>query len=195
MKTSEILIGLLILSVSLNIYFMTLPDKVKSFAPLALEAEEVVDEVTTTVIDENTTGVIYQQDCPKEVTESRICSIEVLEKRNDFAMVKVHYHYVKKVSDSTNRVVVKSNKGSHDNVVGTRGAFNLKEGDNTIDMPFGMYRAGTYSNSIPYISKYIMVKAREISADGKHYITPPIFEKFAKYEHVWFVDGDKPSWK
>ncbi|MFK5913248.1 MAG: hypothetical protein QM484_02660 [Woeseiaceae bacterium] len=195
MKTSEILIGLLILSVSLNIYFMTLPDKVTSFTPLALEVEEVTDEVATGVIDENTTGIIYQQDCPKKVTKSRLCSIEVLEKRSDFSMLQVHYHYVKNVSDSTNRIVVKSNKGSHDNVVGTRGGFNLKEGDNIIDMPFGMYRAGTYSDSEPYVSKYIMVKAREISAGGHRYITPPIFEKFAKYEHVWFVDGDKPSWK
>lgn len=187
MKTTEVLIGLLILSVSINIYLVTYADKDKSFNPLNVEVVEVTDE--------NAIGVIYQKGCPKEVTKSRICSIEVLEKRTDFAMARVHYHYVKKVSDSTNRVVVKSNKGSHDNVVGTQGGFNLTEGDNTIDMPFGMYRPGTYSDSAPYFSKYIMVKAREISAGGKRYITPPIFEEFVKYEHAWFVDGEKPSWK
>lgn len=180
MKPSHVLIGLLLLSLSMNVYLVTKPNKSK---------------IGSHVSAVPNTGIIYQQECSNDVVSSKICRIEVLEKRTDFAMVRVHYHYVKKESESSNRIVVKSNKGSHDNVIGTRSAFNLTEGNNTIDLPFGMYRAGSYSMDNPYTSKYIMVKAQGISEDNKHYITPPIFEIYANYDQEWFVDGEKPSWR
>lgn len=186
MKPTHVLIGLLLLSFSMNVYFFLPQNKSK------------IGNSVFTILDKNRsgkTGIIYQQDCPNDVVESKICSIEVLEKRTDFAMVRVHYHYFKKANEDTNRIVVKSNKGSHDNVIGTRSAFHLKEGDNTIDLPFGMYRTGTYTRGNPYSSKYIMVQARGISKDSKYYITPPIFDVFANYDQEWYVDGEKSSWR
>lgn len=180
MKPTHVLIGLLLLSLSMNVYLFSKPNKSK---------------IGNSVTALPNTGIIYQQDCSNDVVSNKICRIEVLEKRTDFAMVRVHYHYVKQTNEDTNRIVVKSNKGSHDNVIGTRSAFHLKEGSNTIDLPFGMYKAGVYSGNNPYTSKYIMVKARGISKDGSRYITPSIFEVYANYNQEWYVDGEKPSWR
>ena len=140
------------------------------------------------------TDLIYKESCPDTVEKNRICSVKVLEKRSDFAMVRVHYHY-KKSEEATNKVVVKANKGSHDNIIGTRGGFDLVEGDNTIDIPFGMYKGGVYTGEEPYVSKFIMVKAQGITEDGKRYTSPPIFEIYAKYEHPWYTVGENTSWQ
>ena len=178
MNKLKIITALFFISLVLNLYFLA-----RLFGPeMGL------------ILWPRVTGIIYREDCPESVIKSRVCSIEVLEKRSDFAMVRIHYHYIKG-EEHSNRIVVKANKGSHDNVVGTRSAFDLKEGDNIIDIPFGMYRAGKYSKDRPYMSKFIMVEAQGISEDGKRYISPRIFQVYADYEHPWYTEGEYPSWQ
>ena len=179
MNKNKTVMLLLLMSLALNLYLF-----------LKLYGKEFNELISS--LDES--GVIYREECPKEVVRSRVCSIEVLEKRSDFAMIRVHYHYVKG-EEHTNRIVVKAHKGSHDNVVGTRGGFGLIEGENSIDIPFGMYRADTYREDQPYISKYIMVEAKGITEDGKRYTSPHIFRVFADYEHPWFTIGEASSWR
>ncbi len=179
MSKLKIITALLITSLALNCYFAVKIFGIHIGSPFSGVSE---------------TGIIYREDCPEDVVKNRICSIEVLEKRSDFAMVRVHYHYIKG-HEYSNKIVVKSNKGSHDNVVGTRGGFDLVEGDNTIDIPFGMYKAGVYAKDDPYRSKFIMVKAQGITEDGKRYTSPHIFEVYAKYDHPWYTRSEKTSWQ
>lgn len=137
---------------------------------------------------------IYKESCPLAPLKSKICSIEVIEKRSDFAMIRVHYHYVKG-QEHSNKVVAKANKGSHDNVVGTKGGFDLIEGDNIIEIPLGVYAPGVYSAEKPYMSEYIMVEAKGLTEDGKRYTKPHIFRIFAKYKREWFTHGNNSSWQ
>lgn len=138
-------------------------------------------------------GTIYEEECPVEVTSNRICAIELVETRPDFTMIKVHYHYVKGEEAST-RIVVKANKGSHDNIVGTKSTHHLLEGSHTTLIPFGLYKAGEHTSNNPYVSEYIMVKAQGISADGKRYITPAILEASIKHRKEWHAEGGTVSW-
>lgn len=139
------------------------------------------------------TGVIHQEECPDTVLRNRICRIEVLEKRGDIAMLRIHYHY-RKGHEHSNRIVVKANKGSHDNIVGTKAAFHIVEGDNTIDIPFGMYRAGAFTKNEPYRSKYIMVRAQGLTEDSRNYTSPHLLELYAQYDQPWYMDGEDSSW-
>ena len=132
---------------------------------------------------------IYYESCPNAVVKNRICSIKILEKQSDFSIVRVHYHYIK-ADEYYNTIVVKANKGSHDNVVGTRGGFDLIEGDNTIDIPFGMYQSYSYTQEKPYTSKFITVKAQGITEDRKRYTSPHIFDVSTKFEHPWYATRD-----
>ena len=137
--------------------------------------------------------MIYKGTCSFTPLKSEICSIEVLEKRSDFAMLRIHYHYVKG-NEHSNKIVVKANKGSHDNVVGTQGGFDLIEGDNIIDIPFGMYESHIHTKTKTYLSKYIMVEAKGLTEDGKSYTTPHIFRVFADYSHPWYIKNGQRSW-
>ena len=139
-------------------------------------------------------GTIYIEKCPEIIDKSRICSIKLLEKRSDFSMLRLHYHY-RKSEEYSNQLVVKANKGSHDNIVGTKRSFDLIEGDNTVDIPFGMYRGGIFNKDAPYKSKYIMIKARGIAKDGKSYTSPNIFEIFVNHELLWYTEGEDTSWQ
>ncbi|MFT6387170.1 MAG: hypothetical protein ACJAUP_000540 [Cellvibrionaceae bacterium] len=65
-------------------------------------------------------GVLHKEECPIDVTANRICRIEVVERRTDFASLKIHHYYVKG-EEGHARIVVKANKGTHDNTVGTQG--------------------------------------------------------------------------
>lgn len=179
MKNSRILVAFLIVSLGLNLFFFT---KLYRF------------EITRVLSRLNDESIIYQDDCSESVVKNRICSIELLEKRSDFAMIRVHYHYIKG-EEYSNTIVVKANKGSHDNVIGTRGGFDLIEGDNTIDIPFGMYRAGDYNKEHPYQSNYIMVEARGITEDGKRYTSPHIFQTYVKSDQEWYAEGGIISWR
>ena len=179
MRKLRIIALLLLISLTLNIYLLI---KTYNF------------EIASLLSGLSQSGIIYEESCPEVVVKNKICSIEVLEKRSDFSMVRVHYHY-KKGEEYSNKIVVKANKGSHDNIVGTRGGFDLVEGDNTIDIPFGMYRGGIYTKEAPYNSKYIMVKAQGITEDGKRYTSPHIFEVYAKYDQLWYSNGENTSWQ
>ncbi|MGB0282490.1 MAG: hypothetical protein ACPGAE_09985 [Neptuniibacter sp.] len=139
-------------------------------------------------------GVLHKEECPIEVTANRICSIEIVEKRSDFALLKIQYHYVKG-DEGYARIAVKANKGTHDNTVGTRGSPHLMEGSHTVLIPFGLYRADTHQKETPYISEFIVVRAQGISKNGKRYITPHIFETFIKYKYAWYAEGENVSWK
>jgi|GEM_PF-1870672 len=141
----------------------------------------------------STTGVLFQQVCPERVVNTKICQVEVIEKRNDFAMLRLHYHYVKG-SEASARGSVKANMGSHDNMVGTQGGFTLVEGSHTIDIPFGMYRSASFTKSEPYISDYVIIRAQGLSADKKHYTKPAIFDLSIEREYTWYINGDKRSW-
>ena len=137
---------------------------------------------------------IYKEPCDRIVLKNKLCSVKLLEKRSDFAMIRVHYHYVKGKEDR-NRIIVKANKGSHDNVIGTRGTFSLQEGNNVIDIPFGIYRHGDYLEDAPYLSKYIQIEAKGITKEGNHYTSPPIFQHFIPFEEEWFSPPEKSSWQ
>ena len=151
-------------------------------------------EDTFTVQKKNKTlGVIHKAECPGTITTSKICSVELVEVRPDFAMVKIHYHYKKGIEDKA-RMVVKANNGSHDNTVGTNSAHHLMEGSNTIQIPFGLYNVA-HKKASPYESSYIVVRAQGISKDGKRYITPHVLENYIPYKKTWYVEGDKVSWK
>ncbi len=144
--------------------------------------------VTDAAID-----IMYQEECPENVTKNRICSVELVEKRPDFLMLKIHYHYVKDKEDS-NRIVIKANRGSHDNTVGTKRVHSLKEGSNNILIPFGLYKSTDHKESNPYISEYIVIRAKGLSKDNKYYITPHLLETYIKYKKSWYAEGDKTSW-
>ena len=177
-KRPVTLIVFLVLSLGLNLFFLA--------NVYNLEIKDLLSKLRNE-------RVIYQEDCPDTAEKNQICSIELLERRSDFAMIRVHYHYVKG-EEYSNTIVVKANKGSHDNVIGTRGGFDLVEGDNTIDIPFGMYRPGSYTKERPYRSNYIMVEARGLTEDGKRYTVPHIFRVYAKYDQAWYAEGGAVSW-
>lgn len=153
------------------------------------------ESITFQKISKNnpTLRTIYQEDCPVEITKNRICSIELVEKRPDFAMIKIHYHYIKGEEGST-RIVVKANKGSHDNTVGTKSAHHLIEGSNTTLIPFGLYNADIHTTNNPYTSEYLVVRAQGITTDGKRYTTPHILETYIKYKKQWYAEGERTSW-
>ncbi len=181
----KITITLLIASLIVNIYLLS-----------KLYRIETTDQsITLQKLSKSTPaiGTIYQEECPTEVTISRICKVELVERRSDFAMIKIHYHY-KKGEEGSNRIVVKANNGSHDNTVGTRSAHHLVEGSNTIHIPFGLYSAEEHQEGNPYISEYIVIRAKGISEDSKLYITPHLFEAYIKYKKSWYAVGEKTSW-
>lgn len=178
MSKFQITVSLLLISLALNVYLL-----IHSYN---FDFRKIFPGLSDT-------GIIYRENCPEVVVKNRICSIEVLEKRGDFAMIRVHYHY-KKAHEYSNRIVVKANKGSHDNVIGTKGRFDIVEGDNTIDISFGMYRGGKFTKDAPYTSKYIMVKAQGLTQDSKRYTSPHLLEVYAEYDQPWYTDGDNTSW-
>ena len=179
MKNSKIIGALLVASLALNAYFL-----IDTF-------RFAVIDFLSRAYNEN---LIYMEDCPESVIKNQICSIELLEKRSDFAMIRVHYHYTKG-EEYSNTIVASANKGSHDNVVGTRGGYDLIEGDNTIDIPFGLYRVGNHTKEHPYVSKYIMVEAKGITEDGKRYTSPHIFRVYVEIIQEWYPEGDAISWR
>lgn len=137
---------------------------------------------------------IYKKDCPYTVLESTICSIKIIEKRNDFILLRVHYHY-KKGSEHSNTTIVRANNGSMDNHVGTQGGYILKMGNNTIDIPFGMYRAYDYTEKQPYTSNFIKVVALGITENGNEYTSPHIFNVTVNYNYSWYIIGEKNTWQ
>ncbi len=138
-------------------------------------------------------NLLYNEECPQKVEANRICSVEIIEKRSDFLSIKLRYHYIKGEEGKT-KVSVKANNGTHDNVVGTRGGHYLKEGDNTIVLPFGLYRSDIFDSHTPYLSKYIAIRAQGISTDGKTFITPDKFSKFIEYNKSWYANKGDLSW-
>ncbi len=181
-KTKAVLIA----SILLNIYMV--------FQLYRVESTNSTVILKKSLNETPEVGILQKEECPVDVTANRICSIEVIEKRTDFAMIKIHYHYVKG-EEGHARIVVKANKGTHDNTIGTRGGPYLMEGSHTILIPFGLYNANAHQKETPYTSEYIVVRAQGISEDGKRYIKPNIFETFIKYKHSWYADGEGVSWR
>ncbi len=136
------------------------------------------------------TGVIFTAECPKSVTRTQICSVEIIKKTENGAVARIHYHYVKN-NYNVNRIVVTADQGKHDNIIGIQKIHRVVEGDNFIDVAFGLFKGEVFSKEQPYLSQFIFINIREVDKNSNIYIRPEPLEFRTKYNHPWY--GSRPN--
>ncbi len=129
-------------------------------------------------------GTIFDEGCPPTVKGNRICSISIVEKHSNWALVRIHYHYLKGQED-WNRIVVTAHSGTRDNVIGIHKSYSIAEGNNTIDIAIGFHRGKEFGEQEPYVSKYIMVDVKGVDRRHNIYLTPELMEIHVEVEQKW----------
>lgn len=138
----------------------------------------------------NGTGVLYQDSCQSTVNKTKICQITIMSKTESHAVARVHYRYIKGPEDR-NRLFIVANKGKFDNTIGVGTAYGLSEGDNSVDVIFGLFRPDKYTKEHPYITEYFTLEVRGIDVKANIYISPSLINITTKYHHSWYSKDDQ----
>ena len=136
-------------------------------------------------LPDSMTGVLYEEPCQSSVSKTRICKITITNKTASHAVAKVHYHYVKG-SEDKNRLFIIANKGRFDNTIGVREAYGLVEGDNYVDVIFGLFNPDKFSRKQAYLSDFFSLEVRGVDEQANIYIRPSIINITTKYHQAWY---------